>query len=188
MRTAWLLMVMPRSRSMSMRSRYWARALRSSTTPVSCSIRSASVDLPWSMWAMMQKLRIRRGSVCPGNAGAGTWDFQDSSAGNGPLFHAGSRAIGCVSRSCPGEPPHTARQGSGPVPLDPRRVAPCRRYVASVRGPAQVGVARGLDVGALQPVALHVVLFVVRREGAAGPQPVALDVVLVELDLLQAVA
>jgi uncharacterized protein YbjT (DUF2867 family) len=51
-------MVMPRSRSMSIRSRYCARIDRSSTTPVICSIRSARVDLPWSMWAMMQKLRI----------------------------------------------------------------------------------------------------------------------------------
>jgi len=30
---------------------------------VSCSIRSASVDLPWSMWAMMQKFRICAGAV-----------------------------------------------------------------------------------------------------------------------------
>jgi hypothetical protein len=37
--------------------------LRCSITPVSSSIRSASVDLPWSMWAMMQKFRIRAGSV-----------------------------------------------------------------------------------------------------------------------------
>ena len=36
---------------------------RSATTPVSCSIRSASVDLPWSMWAMMQKFRICAGAV-----------------------------------------------------------------------------------------------------------------------------
>ncbi len=56
-------MVMPRSRSMSIRSRYWARISRSATTPVSCSIRSASVDLPWSMWAMMQKFRICAGAV-----------------------------------------------------------------------------------------------------------------------------
>ena len=41
------------------------RAARSSTTPVSCSIRSASVDLPWSMCAMMQKLRMRPGGVAP---------------------------------------------------------------------------------------------------------------------------
>ena len=56
-------MVMPRSRSMSIRSRYCARMSRSSTTPVSCSIRSARVDLPWSMCAMMQKFRISSGGV-----------------------------------------------------------------------------------------------------------------------------
>ena len=66
MRTAWVLIVMPRSRSMSIRSRYCARIARSSTTPVSWSIRSASVDLPWSMWAMMQKFRIRSGGVAWG--------------------------------------------------------------------------------------------------------------------------
>ena len=65
MRTFCDLMVMPRSRSMSIRSRYCARICRPSTTPVSCSMRSASVDLPWSMWAMMQKLRMRAGSVRP---------------------------------------------------------------------------------------------------------------------------
>jgi len=27
--------------------------------PVSCKSLSARVDFPWSMWAMMQKLRIR---------------------------------------------------------------------------------------------------------------------------------
>src|SRR5262245_22183506 len=54
---------MPRSRSISIRSRYWDRMALSSTTPVTCSIRSASVDLPWSMWAMIEKLRINAGSV-----------------------------------------------------------------------------------------------------------------------------
>ena len=62
-RTFCALIVMPRSRSMSIRSRYCARICASSTTPVSCSIRSASVDLPWSMWAMMQKLRMSDGVV-----------------------------------------------------------------------------------------------------------------------------
>src|SRR5699024_6655526 len=46
--------------------RYWARMARSSTTPVSCSMRSARVDLPWSMWAMMQKLRSSSGAVAAG--------------------------------------------------------------------------------------------------------------------------
>src|SRR6187401_2765196 len=80
-RTAWLLMVMPRSRSMSIRSRYCARIVRSSTTPVACSIRSASVDLPWSMCAMMQKLRITDGSVrcgtCADLSADGTGGTQD---------------------------------------------------------------------------------------------------------------
>ena len=40
--------------------------LRPSTMPVTSSIRSASVDLPWSMWAMMQKFRMRAGSVLAG--------------------------------------------------------------------------------------------------------------------------
>src|SRR3954466_4793576 len=56
-------MVMPRSRSMSILSRYCARMSRPSTIPVNSSIRSASVDLPWSMCAMMQKFRMRAGSV-----------------------------------------------------------------------------------------------------------------------------
>ncbi|GHE13543.1 hypothetical protein GCM10011381_36240 [Klenkia taihuensis] len=34
--------------------------------PVTSSIRSANVDLPWSMWAMMQKFRMRAGSVRAG--------------------------------------------------------------------------------------------------------------------------
>jgi hypothetical protein len=40
-----------------------ARIDRASTTPVSRSIRSASVDLPWSMRAIMQKFRICAGAV-----------------------------------------------------------------------------------------------------------------------------
>src|SRR3954447_25163438 len=85
-RTACDLMVMPRSRSMSIRSRYCARIARASTTPVSCSMRSASVDLPWSMCAMMQKLRSSSGGVAAGwmrdeaaapgigDTRAGSWD------------------------------------------------------------------------------------------------------------------
>ena len=36
------------------------------TTPVAWSMRSARVDLPWSMCAMMQKLRSRACSVAAG--------------------------------------------------------------------------------------------------------------------------
>src|SRR4051794_34998721 len=53
-----LLMVMPRSRSMSIESRIWSRKSRASTPPQRWMRRSARVDFPWSMWAMMQKLRM----------------------------------------------------------------------------------------------------------------------------------
>ena len=64
-RTLWSLMVMPRSLSRSMVSRYWARISRGSTAPQSSSIRSARVDLPWSMWAMIDVLRNRERSMSP---------------------------------------------------------------------------------------------------------------------------
>src|SRR3954451_13937381 len=63
MRTAWALMVMPRSRSRSISSSTWACISRSLTEPVNSRRRSESVDLPWSMWAMMAKLRKKRASI-----------------------------------------------------------------------------------------------------------------------------
>jgi hypothetical protein len=56
MRTAWALMVMPRSRSRSMESSTWACISRAVSDPVSSSRRSASVDLPWSICAMIAKV------------------------------------------------------------------------------------------------------------------------------------
>src|SRR5262245_55153821 len=53
---------MPRSRSRSIESSNCAFMSRLSTAPVSSSMRSASVDLPWSMCAMIAKLRMRRGA------------------------------------------------------------------------------------------------------------------------------
>ena len=53
-------------------------------------MRSASVDLPWSMCAMMQKLRMIDGSVEPG-LGAFlrlTDCFQGYDGGVGSFFHA----------------------------------------------------------------------------------------------------
>src|SRR5207245_10939908 len=55
-------MVMPRSRSSSMSSRNCADISRAETAPVASRMRSASVDFPWSMWAMIEKLRMRVGS------------------------------------------------------------------------------------------------------------------------------
>src|SRR5262249_13183981 len=57
------LMVMPISRSRSMSSRYCSRISRFSTAPQASSRRSARVLLPWSMWAMIEKLRIRAISI-----------------------------------------------------------------------------------------------------------------------------
>src|SRR6266403_1579397 len=57
------LMVMPRSRSRSMESRTCSCISRWVSAPVISSRRSASVDLPWSMCAMMQKFRMNFGSI-----------------------------------------------------------------------------------------------------------------------------
>src|SRR5271166_6430239 len=57
-RTVLALMVMPRSRSMSIESSTCSTMSRSATVPVCWISRSASVDLPWSIWATMAKLRI----------------------------------------------------------------------------------------------------------------------------------
>src|SRR3954468_12641548 len=58
-RTACALIVIPRSRSRSIESSICACIFFGSTAPVTSRMRSARVDLPWSMWAMMQKLRMR---------------------------------------------------------------------------------------------------------------------------------
>src|SRR5882672_1873440 len=58
-RTVWALMVIPRSFSRSIESRTWSTAFLASMVPVRDRSRSARVDLPWSMWATMEKLRIR---------------------------------------------------------------------------------------------------------------------------------
>ena len=53
---AWLFMVMPRSRSKSMLSSICPSVI--CIVFVRSSKRSAKVDFPWSMWAIMQKFRI----------------------------------------------------------------------------------------------------------------------------------
>src|SRR3954469_18603165 len=98
-RTFCALIVMPRLRSMSIRSRYWARICRASMIPVTSSIRSASVDLPWSMWAMMQKFRIRAGSVAAGVVTVLPWSHADGvargAASTGPACDS-IRAVGAA--------------------------------------------------------------------------------------------
>src|SRR5262245_54209570 len=57
------LMVMPFSRSRSMASSTCSFMSFDEIVCVISSRRSASVDFPWSMWAMMQKLRVRSGGM-----------------------------------------------------------------------------------------------------------------------------
>src|SRR3990167_9062026 len=52
-------MVIPRSRSRSMASSTCSRISREDNPPVISMMRSASVDLPWSIWAIIQKFRRR---------------------------------------------------------------------------------------------------------------------------------
>src|SRR5579884_1352396 len=65
MRTALALIVMPFSRSRSIWSSTCSVSWRCDSVPVSSSRRSARVDFPWSMWAMMQKFRMRACSINP---------------------------------------------------------------------------------------------------------------------------
>lgn len=53
------LIVMPFSRSKSMASKSWALASRSATVCVNSKRRSERVVFPWSICAMMEKLRVR---------------------------------------------------------------------------------------------------------------------------------
>src|SRR6202042_2161675 len=57
-RTVCALIVMPRSRSMSIESSTCSTMSRTAIVPVCWMRRSASVDLPWSIWAMIAKFRI----------------------------------------------------------------------------------------------------------------------------------
>src|SRR5450631_3668455 len=52
-------MVIPRSRSRSIVSRYCSRIRRASTAPHNSRMRSASVLLPWSTWLSSEKHRLR---------------------------------------------------------------------------------------------------------------------------------
>src|SRR3954451_17319810 len=60
--TGWALIVMPRWRSSAMSSSSCSFMSRRLTVPVNSSNRSASVLLPWSMWATIEKLRMYFGS------------------------------------------------------------------------------------------------------------------------------
>ena len=104
-RTDWSLIVMPRSRSMSIESRYCSRMSRGSTAPHRSRMRSDSVVLPWSMWAMMRDSAV----------GA------DRSRSDGPSrSHDGRRAVATTADSpcAAGSPtvsPYPGRRGTEPT-------------------------------------------------------------------------
>jgi hypothetical protein len=54
---------MPRSFSIGLSSRTCSVISRAVSAPVISRILSESVVFPWSMWAMIEKLRMREGSV-----------------------------------------------------------------------------------------------------------------------------
>src|SRR5436190_16679954 len=74
---------MPFSRSRSIESRTWLVIWRASIVCVSSSNRSASVDLPWSIWAMIEKLRRRSWGMVTGRQCSPCRVRRDSRGGGG---------------------------------------------------------------------------------------------------------
>ena len=67
---------------------------RSATVPVCCKTRSAMVDLPWSMWAMMEKFLMCLGSMGTFSKGRGRQVHATSVRGKGPLRDRARRRAG----------------------------------------------------------------------------------------------
>src|SRR5688572_18142144 len=116
-------MVIPRSRSMSMLSSTWALPLisRSLRPPVAWISRSASVDLPWSICAMIEKLRMRSILVIWRRASRGlrearAWGILGAQPGEDQMNKYGLLAAGVsaaalgagVYAAAPGAPPPVA--------------------------------------------------------------------------------
>src|SRR5206468_3302260 len=93
-RTGWALIVMPRSRSRSMASSTCASISRACSAPVTSRNRSARVDLPWSMCAMTEKLRMKRGSIQGKISIITAWDAGASKRRGAKTYQtAGSTAV-----------------------------------------------------------------------------------------------
>src|SRR5205823_10130484 len=155
-RTFWALMVMPRSRSMSIESRYCSRISRASTALVSSRMRSLRVDLPWSMWAMTEMFRIRSiGWLWGAGAFVTSRSFSPKTAHfltTGPTGWPRSVAGGGIhetqQRLAGAEAPHVLRDPPG------QRAPGHLRCVGAVRGddavrhiPEGVAIGQRLGVG-----------------------------------------
>ena len=95
---------------------------------VSSSSRSARVDLPWSMWAMIEKLRMRLGSVTRGLGGCWIGVLEPSIVSLEPWYVCFS--LGCCAfrpwpRPCPGRVTD-GRQGLAGVRVYPDRLVRVR--------------------------------------------------------------
>src|SRR4029077_2559613 len=80
-------MVIPFSRSRSMLSRTWSFIFPRGIVFVISSRRSARVDFPWSMCAMMQKFRTRERGIM--SAGLEPGSEREGQAGRAPQVHGG---------------------------------------------------------------------------------------------------
>src|SRR5690554_1068792 len=92
-------MVMPRSRSIGLLSSTCASISRSVSPPHIWMMRSARVDLPWSTWAMMEKLRMFRiGSLM----GAGVAVSRDGWGKRDIIAQRGARSLPGRAPDCIG--------------------------------------------------------------------------------------
>src|SRR5688572_20273463 len=108
--TADALIVIPRSRSRSMSSRICSLNSRSVIAPARMSSRSDRVLLPWSMWAMIEKLRIctRFSLRCSGSS------YRTVILGPGGRIPSGTPALTLCYARKPQEKHMSSRRSSRP--------------------------------------------------------------------------
>ena len=135
-------MVMPRSRSMSMESSSCASMSLSATVPVRLMRVSASVDLPWSMCAMMEKLRMFL---------AGTWSTAFGSILTLSPFLLGTTGVSAARTRTARLPPESRGRRVGKNLADASPPPPSR---ARARARAAPSVATRAAEGAMPDIAL----------------------------------
>src|SRR6059058_5040750 len=158
-------MVMPRSRSSSMSSRNCADISRAETAPVASRMRSASVDFPWSMWAMIEKLRMCVGSRI--GRMYGSRDPFASATGRLTTARAGChhRARDTTRRKCGGRDGAAGARCVDPTAARRLRGAPGDRRPVRDPGSAQRGLRLRRERAPLRDGGHRLA---VRLEGGAG--------------------
>src|SRR5262245_9933462 len=110
---------MPRSFSSSMSSSICSCISRAETAPQTWRIRSESVVLPWSMWATIAKLRMKRGSVIG----------EPEILVDGPALRRAAERPARPGLGGRGRPSPLAAEAQVPGPRDHRRVVGRERAV-----------------------------------------------------------